>query len=132
MSYIKNNLSKTEKVVKDIELSKLCLILPAILFVIGIPTLFILPIPIYMYLKYRTTEQAITNRKVIKRTGIISRVIDEIRLDKAETVEFKQSVLGRILNYGDVIVTGTGTSKVVFNFVTEPRELKNYIDNLLD
>jgi uncharacterized membrane protein YdbT with pleckstrin-like domain len=132
MSYINDNLSKNEQVIAEVKLSKLSLILPSILLVPSLILWVMLPIPLYMFLKYYTTEQAITNKKVIKRTGIISRNIDEMRLDKAETVEFKQSVLGRLLNYGDVIVTGTGTSKVVLKFVTDPRQLKNYIDNLLD
>ena len=140
MKYIKGNLSNSEKIVKKIELSKLGLIVPyawAIVSILMLSLSFPIGVVItifatYKFLRFYSIEQAITNKKVIKKSGIISRNIDEIRLAKTETVEFNQTILGRIFNYGNVSVTGTGNSKVVFEFVSSPRVLKNHIDNLLD
>ena len=42
--------------------------------------------------------------------GMISTHSIEIRFDKIETVQVKQGLLGRILNYGDIVVTGTGVT----------------------
>ena len=55
------------------------------------------------------TEIAATNRRVIYKTGFIWRDTTEMHMDKIESVEVKQSVLGRILDYGDVDIRGVGT-----------------------
>jgi len=55
-----------------------------------------------------------------------------MRLSKVETVEIKQGILGRILGYGDVVVTGTGISNVVFSRVASPLKVKKAIDAQLD
>ena len=132
MSYIKENLSKNEKITKEVELSKMGLIIPSVWLLVSIFVPYLIFIPAYMFLRFFKIEQAVTNKKVMKKSGIISRNINEIRLSKAETVEFKQTIFGRIFNYGNVVVTGTGNSKLVFEFVSNPRVVKNEIDNLLD
>ena len=55
-----------------------------------------------------------------------------MRLSKIETVEVKQGIIGRIFGYGNVIVTGTGTSSVVLNYVSNPLSVKKKIDSQLD
>ena len=55
-----------------------------------------------------------------------------MRLAKAETIEVKQGILGRILGYGTVIVTGTGSSYVAFKTVADPLKVKRHIDAELD
>lgn len=57
--------------------------------------------------------------------------IEEMRLSKIETVEYIQSVLGRIFGYGNVRVSGTLT-KLHFKFVDNPKDVKNMIDSLLE
>ena len=54
-----------------------------------------------------------------------------MKLSKVETVEIKQGILGRILGYGSVIVTGTGSSNVVISKVSNPIDVKKKIDNQL-
>jgi uncharacterized membrane protein YdbT with pleckstrin-like domain len=54
------------------------------------------------------TEIAVTNRRVIYKRGFISRTTAEMQMDKIESVEVDQSILGRILDYGKVTVLGTG------------------------
>ena len=65
------------------------------------------------------------------KEGIISRDTEEMRLTKAETVEVKQGIIGRIFGYGNVIVTGTGISNVVFRSVAKPLQVKKDIDSQL-
>src|ERR1700688_4333617 len=57
-----------------------------------------------------TTELAVTDRRVIYKTGIFQRHSMEMNLSKVETVGVNQSILGRLLGYGTVIVRGTGGS----------------------
>src|SRR5580693_6815216 len=58
-----------------------------------------------------TTETDVTNRRVVHKTGFIKRRTFEIALDKIESVDVDQSILGRILDYGDVTILGVGEGK---------------------
>src|SRR5436190_845630 len=58
-----------------------------------------------------TTETDVTNLRVIHKTGFISRKTFEMSLDKVESVDVNQSVLGRIFDYGDVTIMGVGEGK---------------------
>lgn len=55
-----------------------------------------------------TTETDVTNLRVVHKTGFIKRRTFEMALDKVESVDVDQSILGRILNYGDVTIRGVG------------------------
>ena len=65
------------------------------------------------FLRFFTTEFAITNRKVVAKTGLIQRHTLEILLSKVESISVRQDILGRILNYGNMTVVGTGLFIVV-------------------
>ena len=55
-----------------------------------------------------TTETDVTNMRVVHKTGFIKRRSFEMALDKIESVDVDQSILGRLMNYGDVTVNGVG------------------------
>lgn len=74
-----------------------------------------------------TTEIAVTNRRVIYKTGFISRKTTEMHMDKVESVDVDQPVLGRILDFGDVIVRGAGSGIEPIRQVASPLELRNHI-----
>ena len=74
-----------------------------------------------------TTELAITDRRVIFKTGILKRHSMEINRCKVETVGVDQSILGRILGYGTVIVRGTGGSFEPIPFIGEPLTFRSHI-----
>ena len=48
-----------------------------------------------------TTETDVTNMRVVHKTGFIKRRTFEMALDKIESVDVNQSIMGRILNYGE-------------------------------
>ena len=60
---------------------------------------------------YISTEFAITNRRIIVKTGIIRNDSFEIMLQKIEGIKVTQGIIGRLLDYGSIVVTGTGGSK---------------------
>jgi uncharacterized membrane protein YdbT with pleckstrin-like domain len=62
------------------------------------------------FLARRSTELVVTDKRLIVKYGIISTQSIEIRFDKIETVRVKQGLMGRILGYGDIVVTGTGST----------------------
>jgi hypothetical protein len=73
------------------------------------------------------TEIAVTDRRVISKRGFIRRNTTEMHMDKVESVEVKQSVLGRILDYGDVEIRGVGSGFEPLRKIAAPIELRNHI-----
>jgi uncharacterized membrane protein YdbT with pleckstrin-like domain len=67
-----------------------------------------------------TTEVAITDRRIIHKTGFIRRNTIEMSVEKVESVDVKQSLLGRIFDYGDVIVRGTGAGLAPLTKIDSP------------
>ena len=78
-------------------------------------TLWISPI-----IRQKTSEFVITNKRVIMKTGFISRKTFEMNLHKIESVNVDQSLFGRLLGYGTVTVIGTGGSRESFSDISEP------------
>jgi uncharacterized membrane protein YdbT with pleckstrin-like domain len=74
-----------------------------------------------------TTEIAVTDRRVIFKRGFIARRSFEMHMDKVESVDVIQGVLGRILDYGDVIIHGTGADQEPLRRVQSPLTLRNAI-----
>ena len=74
-----------------------------------------------------TTELAVTDRRVIYKTGILQRHSMEMNVSKVETVGVNQSILGRILGYGTVIVRGTGGSFEPVAFIGDPLTFRSHI-----
>ena len=80
----------------------------------------------------RTTELAITNRRVIAKTGFIRRHSLEILLPKIESVDVRQGILGRMLNFGTVTVTGTGGTRESFKAIAEPIVVRKKINQIIE
>ena len=74
-----------------------------------------------------TTETDVTNLRVVHKTGFIKRRTFEISLDKVESVDVNQSILGRILNYGDVTILGVGEGNETISTIASPLTFRNFI-----
>jgi uncharacterized membrane protein YdbT with pleckstrin-like domain len=74
-----------------------------------------------------TTEIAVTNLRVIYAQGFIQRRSVEIHMDKVESVDVDQSVLGRMLDYGTVTVRGTGATLEPFRDIDRPIDFRNQV-----
>jgi uncharacterized membrane protein YdbT with pleckstrin-like domain len=74
-----------------------------------------------------TTETDVTNMRVVHKTGFIKRQTFEIALDKVESVDVNQSILGRILNYGDVTILGVGEGRKTISTIASPLQFRNNI-----
>jgi uncharacterized membrane protein YdbT with pleckstrin-like domain len=74
-----------------------------------------------------TTETDVTNMRVVHKAGFIKRRTFEMSLDKVESVDVNQSILGRILNYGDVTVQGVGEGKETIATIASPLAFRNFI-----
>jgi uncharacterized membrane protein YdbT with pleckstrin-like domain len=74
-----------------------------------------------------TTETDVTNMRVVHKTGFIKRRTFEMALDKVESVDVNQSILGRILSYGSVTVRGVGEGAETIDMIASPLEFRNHI-----
>ena len=74
-----------------------------------------------------STETDVTNLRVVHKTGFITRKTFEMSLDKVESVDVDQSIMGRILNYGDVTIMGVGEGKQKIETIASPLAFRNAI-----
>jgi uncharacterized membrane protein YdbT with pleckstrin-like domain len=79
------------------------------------------------FIRRATTELAVTDRRVIFKRGLIRRHTVEMNMDKVESVDVDQSVLGRIFNYGDVTVRGTGASIEPLRMIGDPLHFRSRV-----
>lgn len=124
-SYVDSNLIKDETVQYRGELSLWALagyIVPGVLLVplFGVGLVILL----MGYIKYKTTELAVTNKRVIAKTGFISRETVELNLAKTESIQINQSLLGRVFNYGSLMINGTGASHAPIAGIRAPLEFR--------
>ena len=102
------------------------------LFVAGIIVLTSIMLAIQAFIVMRTTEFAITNRRIVAKKGFIRRQTLEMLLPKVESVAVRQSVLGRLLNFGTVIVTGTGGTREGFSAIADPLTMRTKINQIIE
>jgi uncharacterized membrane protein YdbT with pleckstrin-like domain len=74
-----------------------------------------------------TTETDVTNMRVVHKTGFIKRRSFEMALDKVESVDVNQSILGRIFNYGDVTILGVGEGRESIRTIASPLAFRSAI-----
>jgi uncharacterized membrane protein YdbT with pleckstrin-like domain len=72
------------------------------------------------YVRIKSTEIAVTSKRLIVKHGFIRRSTIEINLNKVESIQVDQSMLGRLLNFGTLVISGTGTSHAPIVGVAEP------------
>jgi uncharacterized membrane protein YdbT with pleckstrin-like domain len=82
---------------------------------------------IQQWFQWWVTEIAVTNRRVIYKKGLIRRQTNEMNMDKVESVQIDQSILGRMLDYGNVTILGTGEGFETLRTIASPIELRNSI-----
>jgi uncharacterized membrane protein YdbT with pleckstrin-like domain len=78
-----------------------------------------------------TTEFAVTNKRVIGKSGGLRRRSLEVMLSKIESVSVDEPFWGRILNYGTITVKGSGGTVQPFPFIANAMGLRLQINNLI-
>ncbi|MDR2215182.1 MAG: PH domain-containing protein [Nevskiaceae bacterium] len=76
-------------------------------------------------IKYFSTELAITNRRVIAKFGLISRKTTEINLKKIQNIQIEQSVLGRMFNFGAIVVSGAENPRAKIPGISFPLQFRD-------
>ena len=94
----------------------------------GIGILIVGAIPLVTgHISRSSAEFAVTNKRVILKTGFIQKKTAEMFLNKIESVGVDQSIPGRMFNYGSIVIRGTGGSLEPFEKVSAPLEFRRQI-----
>jgi uncharacterized membrane protein YdbT with pleckstrin-like domain len=83
-------------------------------------------------LKRNATEMVVTNKRVIVKTGILSRRTFEMLLPRIESIGVEEPVLGRILKYGTVILRGVGGTPDEFNLIANPLAFRSHVQEQIE
>ena len=160
MSYIENNLLKNEKIVYLARIHWIIFAFPAMvllftfLMLIYSPKLFpgYLPIigirmaslvllvllavliftTVSAFIRYTTSEYGITTKRVLIKTGWISRDSLELFIDKIEAIYVDQSIPGRVFDYGTLRIVGTGGTQDPFFYVPHPLKFRKIAQEQID
>lgn len=133
MSYIENSIINNEHVVKIFKFHWVINLIITIHFIISILTLGAwLIVAILVWLHYKFIEQGVTTNRVIHKRGIIARNTQEIKLTAVESVYINQGILGRILGFGTVTITGRGISDIKMSWLHNPMSVKRSIENSIE
>jgi len=148
MGYIGRNLVEGEKVLYRTRLHWVVLLKPilvaaVLLFLPGglllwakgremawpSAALFALGVIVIAYgsVRRNATEMAVTDKRVIIKQGIASRKSLELVLAKVESIVVNESVMGRILGYGTLVIRGTGGTYETFFEIAHPSEFRNRV-----
>ena len=120
-SYVEGALVKDERIVHSGHISLWSMwhlialgivLLPAF----GLGLIFL----IMAYVRYNSTELAVTTKRVIVKHGFIRRQTVEINMNNVESLQVDQGVLGRIFDFGTLVIAGTGTSHAPITGVSAP------------
>lgn len=131
MAYLDESLAPGEAIIARFQLHWTAKWRLIAFLVLAIPTLGLaLFAAVYEWLRLRAIEQGVTNRRVVRKTGIVSRTTEELRLASIETIDLHQSVWGRLFGFGDVVLTGRGESSMIFARLAAPLEAKRAIEGV--
>lgn len=148
MGYVERHLLAGERVVYKTRLHWVLFVKPALLMLVGVILMVLLrqvqdPRWLWIfgaavaliglvwafvhYVEVMTSEFAVTTSRLILKVGLISRYTTELLLAKVESIGVQQGLIGRLLNYGDLTVTGTGGAREVFRRVRDPIGFRNHV-----
>lgn len=124
-SYVEDALVKDETIVHigHISLWSLAHLIAlgiALLPIFGVGLIFL----VHAYIRYKTTELAITTKRVIVKFGFIRRRTVEININKIESVQVDQGVLGRLFDFGTLLISGAGTPQAPVAGISQPMEFR--------
>ena len=144
MGYVDKNLMSGEVVLYEAIISWVNYLPSIFLFIVGILLIrlystigyVIIIISVFnffvAFITRWTTELVVTSKRVIHKTGLISRKTIELNHSKVESYYVEQSVLGRIFDFGTIVIHGTGGGKNPIRDVDNPLMFRNKAMEIID
>ena len=120
-SYVQNSLIADEKVIYEAQISLWSMTPSIVLGILLIPAyglglLFLLS----AFIRYKTTELAFTNKRVIAKFGFISRQTIEMNIRKVESVQVNQGMFARMCKFGTLVISGAGNPQAPIPGISNP------------
>ena len=84
------------------------------------------------WISRKCSEFVVTDKRVLMKTGFISRRSDELLLSRVEGIDVRQGILGRILDCGSVTVGGTGGSREPFKHIAQPLDFRRHVQEQIE
>lgn len=84
------------------------------------------------YLHRRFSEYAVTNKRVIMKSGVLNTRSLELLLGKVEGITVNQGLGGKLLGYGQIVITGTGGTKELFSGIQSPFDFRRAVQSATD
>lgn len=147
MSYIEKSLMPNEKILVDSELHWVVFAWPLIAsfcilyFMFHQHIMFAInyvAVALIVYLlgdvliRYLTTSYVLTDFRVIRKKGLLFIRVWDMSCARVESVQLQQSLLGKILGYGDIIISGVGGDQLVLPTIENPTILREKIFEVID
>lgn len=134
--YVDHTLSPKEAVIVNAQLHWAMFIAPVVWLLLGLATFGItwligVPMLISRLFTLYGTELALTDKRVIAKTGLIRRDVIDVSLSKVEGITFKQGIIGRMFGYGSIFVRGAGLAYVPIKYISHPEMFKSDVDKIL-
>jgi uncharacterized membrane protein YdbT with pleckstrin-like domain len=82
---------------------------------------------VYGVAKRNATEMAVTNKRVLIKTGMGSRRTLDLMLSRVESIAVEETFAGRMLGFGSVILHGTGGTPESFLMIASPQEFRRNV-----
>ena len=120
-SYVDSSLMPGESVVHRAKLSLWPYFFAIVIGILGIFAFGLgLLILLGLWIKFASTELAVTNKRIMVKVGFISRQTIELNLGKLESIQVHQSIFGRIFGYGTIIISGAGNPQAPVKSIQDP------------
>jgi uncharacterized membrane protein YdbT with pleckstrin-like domain len=141
MGYIEANLLPEETVVHKATLHWMIFGKAMLVVILGIVLLAVEPtigalvdavglvMALPALIAYKTSEFGVTTKRVIVKVGFVQRRTLELLLRQVEAISVEQNIMGRILNYGSITLSGTGGVREVFHNIAAPLEFRRRIQS---
>ena len=144
MSYVDKHLLAGEHIRYRAHLHKIVFFVPALIIIAGIAGAVFAGIKnqpigiaagagvavlafVMSWIPYRSSEFAVTDKRVIIKVGVVQRRTMETMLSKVEAISVDQGIGGRMLNYGTIVVVGTGGTREQFTNIARPLEFRRQV-----
>lgn len=141
MGYVDSNLLPNEHVTYRARLHRIIYLLPVCVLIValvvallsgswiagGVLGLIGIVLLIPPWIRSVSSEFAVTNKRVLVKVGLIRRHSLELLLQKVEGIGVDQGILGRILGYGTITVSGTGGTREAFRMIADPLEFRRQV-----
>jgi len=150
VSYIDRNLIAGERVVYRTRLHWLVYAVPVLFSVVvllpiawflasgswqgfaWVPLALVLVVLLPAVVKRQSSDFAVTNKRVMMKSGVFTTRSVELLLNKIEAIAVDQSLLGRLFGYGDIVVTGSGGTREAFSHIQSPLEFRRAVQSVSD